>query len=180
MASPSPPAPDEEPTGPVPTPEQAGPTSRAKPTRKRRKAGRRVQALWLPAVILIVVGLVSYGVTKVRQNSDLITHPPTDDSIAATIVEINPKNITYEVFGTLGNGGKVVYADLNSQPVEVKLDALPWSYSLTTMAASVSLSLVTHVAGDAVGCRILVNGQVRDEQSVNHDSAAAACTVTAA
>jgi hypothetical protein len=42
------------------------------------------------------------------------------------------------------------------------------------------LSLVTQVEGSSLGCRISVNGEVRDEQSVAHDGAAVACTVTAA
>ena len=101
-------------------------------------------------------------------------------AIPATVVEINPKNVTYEVFGSLGGGGKVTYADLNSAPIEVTLASLPWSHAETTMASSASLSLVAQVDGDSVGCRILVNGQVRDEQSVTHEGAAVACTVTAA
>ena len=101
-------------------------------------------------------------------------------AIPATVVQINPKNVTYEVFGDLGNGGKVTYADLNSQPIEVTLASLPWSVSETTMASSASLSLVAQVDGDSVGCRILVDGQVRDEHSVSHEGAAVACTVTAA
>jgi hypothetical protein len=48
------------------------------------------------------------------------------------------------------------------------------------MASSASLSLVAQVDGDSVGCRILVDGQVRDEHSVSHEGAAVACTVTAA
>jgi hypothetical protein len=48
------------------------------------------------------------------------------------------------------------------------------------MATSVTLSLVMQVDGDAAGCRILVNGKVRDEHLVSHPSAAVACTVTAA
>jgi hypothetical protein len=101
-------------------------------------------------------------------------------AIPATVVEINPKSVTYEVFGNMGAAGKVTYADLNSQPIEVTLASLPWSVSETTMASSASLSLVAQVDGDSVGCRILVNGQVRDEQSVSHEGAAVACTVTAA
>jgi hypothetical protein len=136
--------------------------------------------LWLPAVVLAVIGIVAYGVSTVRHANDVITNPPTVNSIPATVVQINPKNVTYEVFGSLGGGGKVTYANLNSQPIEVTLSSLPWSVSETTMSASASLSLVAQVEGGSVGCRILVDGQVRDEHSVNHESAAVACTVTAA
>ena len=146
---------------------------------KRRKSGI-VSKLWLPAVVLVVIGVVSYGVNTARHLNEAITNPPATNPIPATVVEINPKNVTYEVFGSLGDGGKVTYADLNSAPIEVTLASLPWSHSETTMASSASLSLVAQVDGDSVGCRILVNGQVRDEHSVSHESAAVACTVTAA
>ena len=131
-------------------------------------------------MVLVAIGVVSYGVNTVRHLNEAITNPPSVSAIPATVVEINPKSVTYEVFGNMGAAGKVTYADLNSQPIEVTLASLPWSVSETTMASSASLSLVAQVDGDSVGCRILVNGQVRDEQSVSHEGAAVACTVTAA
>ena len=148
--------------------------------RKRRNAGRIFGKIWLPVVMLVVGMVVFYGVNKVRQSSDAISNPPVTHSIPATVVQINPKNVTYEVFGTLGTGGKVTYANLNSEPIEVTLGSLPWSHSETTMAASATLSLVAQVDGNSLGCRIIVNGEVRDEHSVAHEGAAVACTVTAA
>jgi Mycobacterium membrane protein len=148
--------------------------------RVKRRNASRISKLWLLAVVLVVIAIVGYGVNTVRHLNEAITNPPAASAIPATVVQINPKNVTYEVFGSLGGGGKVTYADLNSQPIEVTLASLPWSHSETTMASSASLSLVAQVDGDSVGCRILVDGQVRDEQSVSHESAAVACTVTAA
>jgi hypothetical protein len=148
--------------------------------RLKRRRGGLLGKLWLPAVVLAVMAIVGYGVSTVRHLNEAITNPATASSIPATVVQINPKNISYEVFGNLGDGGKVTYADLNSQPIEVTLASLPWSVSETTMASSATLSLVAQVDGDSVGCRILVNGEVRDEQSVSHEGAAVACTVTAA
>src|SRR4026207_303739 len=135
---------------------------------RSRRRGDRNRRLWR-----------EYGAAPARRG-----HRPAGPRPAAafpaTVVQINPKNVTYEVFGDLGNGGTVTYADLNSQPIEVTLASLPWSVSGTTMASSASLSLGAQVDGDSVGCRILVDGQVRDEHSVSHDGAAVACTVTAA
>jgi hypothetical protein len=147
---------------------------------KRGRANGVFSKLWLPLVVLIVIGIVGFGVNTVRHMSELITNPAAKNPIPPTVVEINPKNVTYEVFGTLGGGGKVTYADLDSQPIEVRLASLPWAHSETTMASSASLSLVAQVDGSSVGCRILVDGQVRDEHSVSHESAAVACTVVAA
>jgi Mycobacterium membrane protein len=147
---------------------------------KRRDNGRFLEKTWRPAVILAVLAVVAYGVNTIRHNNESISHPATPSTIPATVVQINPKTVTYEAFGDLGGGGKVVYADLDSQPVEVRLASLPWSHSSTTMSPSATLSLVMQVDGDSAGCRILVDGTVRDEHSVSHQSAAVACTVTAA
>ncbi|SKG71679.1 MmpS family transport accessory protein [Mycobacteroides abscessus] len=146
----------------------------------RGHAGRILGALWMPLVALIVIAVVGFGVNRIREKSQAISHPPTTRPIPATVVQINPKDVTYEVFGDLGNSGKVSYADLNSEPVDVVLTSLPWSVSETTTSSAVSLSLVAQVDGDSLGCRIRVNGEVREEQVVNHTGAAVACTVTAA
>jgi hypothetical protein len=151
-------------------------TTRHGRTRRRAHLG----GLWIPAVICLVAGVAAYGVSAIRGTTDAISSPPETSSIPATVVEINPKNVTYEVFGDLGSGGKVVYADLESRPIEIVLTSLPWSHSESSMSPSASLSLVTQVEGDRVGCRITVNGKIRDEQSVSHAGAAAACTVVAA
>jgi Mycobacterium membrane protein len=147
---------------------------------KRRNTSRIFSKLWLPAVVLVVIAIVGYGVNAVRRASEAIANPPVTGTIPATVVQINPKDVTYEVFGTLGGGGRVTYADLDSQPIEVTLASLPWSHSETTMASSATLSLVAQVDGSSVGCRIIVNGEVRDEHSITHEGAAVACTVTAA
>ncbi|MGV9801599.1 MmpS family transport accessory protein [Mycobacterium sp. NPDC003449] len=150
--------------------------------RKQSKgqAGRILDALWMPLVALIVIAVVGFGVSRIRENSHAISHPPTTRPIPATVVQVNPKNVTYEVFGDLGNSGKVSYANLNSEPVDVVLTSLPWSVSESTTSSAVSLSLVAQVDGDSLGCRIRVNGEVREEQVVNHVGAAVACSVSAA
>ena len=151
----------------------------ARPTRRQTR-GSILGNVWQPAVILAVLAVVAYGVHTIRANNEAISNPAVSKTIPATVVQINPKNVTYEAYGTLGGAGKVVYADLDSKPVEVHLSSLPWSVSATTMSPSATLSLVMQVDGDSAGCRILVDGQVRDQHVVNHSNAAVACTVTAA
>ncbi|ALR10436.1 membrane protein [Mycobacteroides saopaulense] len=146
----------------------------------RGRTGRILGTLWMPLVALVVIAIVGFGVNRIREKSQAISHPSDVRPIPATVVQINPKAVTYELFGNLGNGGKVSYANLNSEPVDVVLTSLPWSVSETTMSSAASLSLVAQVDGDSLGCRIRVNGEVRDEQVVDHASAAVACTVTAA
>src|ERR1700759_5464076 len=120
---------------------------------KRRNGSRALGQLWRPAVVLAVLAVVAYGVQTVRGNNDAISNPPRTSAIPATVVQINPKNVTYEAFGTLGGGGKGLYANLDSQPIEVKLDSLPWSQPLTTMSPSATLTMVLQVDGDSARCR---------------------------
>ena len=149
--------------------------------KKQKPSGAGILGtLWMPAVALFVVARVGFGVNKVRNASELISDPPVTNSIPATVVQINPKNVTYELFGDLGNGGRVSYANLDGEPVDVVLTSLPWSFSETTTSSAASLSLVSQVEGSSLGCRIRVNGEVRDEHVVDHHGAAVACTVTAA
>ena len=68
---------------------------------KRRSRGRVLGKLWLPAVVLAVILAVGYGVNLARRSSAAITHPPAEAAILPTVVQINPKNVTYEVFGEL-------------------------------------------------------------------------------
>ncbi|MDD4865919.1 MAG: MmpS family transport accessory protein [Mycobacterium sp.] len=148
--------------------------------RSRGRARRIFAGVWMPGVALVVIATVGFGVIRIQKNSQAISHPPETRAIPATVVQTNPKQVTYEVFGTLGDNGKVSYADLNNQPVEVVLTSLPWSVSAATMSPAASLSLVAQVDGDSLGCRIRVNGEVRDERVVTHPGAAVACTVPAA
>ncbi|MBS9533616.1 hypothetical protein KIH27_08460 [Mycobacterium sp. M1] len=131
-------------------------------------------------VLLGVIVAAGYGVNVVEQMSNDIGSPPSPPSIPPTVVEVNPKNVVYEVFGDIGSGGRVTYADLNSNPIEETLSSLPWSHSETTMSPAATLSLVSQGYGSSLGCRIIVNGEVKDEQFVAHENAAVSCTVIAA
>ena len=53
---------------------------------KRRNAGRLFSKLWLPAVVLVVIGVVSYGVNTARHLNEAITDPPATNPIPATVV----------------------------------------------------------------------------------------------
>lgn len=148
--------------------------------RKRRKTKQIVRKFWLFGVLIGVIVAAGYGVSVVEKMSNAIGSPPPPPSIPPTVVETNPKNVVYEVFGDIGSGGRVTYADLNSNPIEETLTSLPWSHAETTMSPAATLSLVSQGYGDSLGCRIIVNGQVLDEQFVAHENAAVSCTVIAA
>ncbi len=132
----------------------------------------------MPMVAVVVVGVGLLGMWKVHQFSEpepviTVNGPQAPD-------EFNLKRITYEVFGSAGAGGKLVYVDIDGHPHQVDVTTLPWSHTETTTLTVASGSISVHVQGGQVGCRMLVDGVVRDEQSDNHENADVECRVKSA
>ncbi|WP_235571426.1 MmpS family transport accessory protein [Mycobacterium sp. Root265] len=133
---------------------------------------------WLPLVTVVALGAGSLGVWKVHEMSEPGAVPAV---LAAQAPEqFTPKRLTYELFGSIGDGGILSYVDINGQPHRVDLTALPWSHTETTTLTVVSGSISAQVDGGQVGCRMLVNDVVRDEQSSTHDDADVTCRVKSA
>jgi hypothetical protein len=57
---------------------------------------------------------------------------------------------------------------------------LPWSVTLSTTLPTVSGSLMAQTDGDQIGCRVTVNGTVREQQSANGINAQTYCLVKSA
>ena len=74
----------------------------------------------------------------------------------------------------------LVYVDIDGHPHRVDLTSLPWSKTETTTLTVVSGSVSAQVHGGQIGCRIRVNGVVRDEQSDTHQDADVTCRVKSA
>ena len=162
---------------------------REEPARERgdridRRGGRRTRGRsvlekgWLPLVTIIAVGVGALGVWKVHQMSE---PGPVPTVLAAQAPEqFTPKQLTYEVFGSVGDGGMLSYVDIDGHPHKVDVTELPWTHTETTTLTVVSGSISVQVSGGEVGCRMLVNGVVRDEQSATHAEADVTCRVKSA
>ncbi|KLO29069.1 membrane protein mmpS4 [Mycolicibacter heraklionensis] len=145
------------------------------PQPRRRSVLARV---WMPLVAVIALSLGALSMWKVHQMSApgpvLTVNPPQAPE------QFNPKKLTYEVFGSVGDGALLSYLDINSHPHTVELDALPWTHDETTMLTVVSGSISVQVRGDFVGCRILVDDVIRDEHTNTHANADVTCRVKSA
>ncbi|OBK19556.1 hypothetical protein A5636_18880 [Mycobacterium asiaticum] len=132
----------------------------------------------MPLVAVIAVGVGVLGMWKVHQMSApapvITVNGPQAPEQSTT------KQLTYEVFGSTGDGGKLVYVDIDGHPHQFDFSTLPWSHTETTTLTVVSGSVSAHTRGGQVGCRILVNGVVRDEQSTIHENADVICRVKSA
>jgi Mycobacterium membrane protein len=78
----------------------------------------------------------------------------------------NPKHITYEITGGGGNVD-LDYLDENGQPHRVDAAAVPWSFTIVTTLPSMSANIVAQgdTGVNGLRCRVVVDGQVRDERS---------------
>lgn len=145
----------------------------------RRAVGRRALAKgWIPLVAVIAFAVGSLGMWKVHQAS--APGPVLALSGPQAPEEFTPKQLTYELFGDVGASGLLVYIDLEAHPHRVDVTELPWSHTETTTLTVVSGSISAQVRGGQVGCRMLVNGVVRDEQSTTREDADVTCRVKSA
>ena len=138
-----------------------------------------VQRLWIAAVIVPVVavgGLVIYrfhGVFGSPTAAQAVNH-------GGQIVSTTPKYVTYEVYGPVGTAGVVSYVDDRLEPRDARFTALPWTLTMATTLPSVFASILAQGDGRELGCRITVNGELRDQQHGSGTSAGTFCVVKAA
>lgn len=144
-----------------------------------RSTGRAVLArIWMPLVAVVAVGVGLLCMYKVHQFSE--PEPVITVNGPQAPEQFNLKRITYEVFGSAGQGGKLVYVNIDGHPHQVNITTLPWTHTESTTLSVASGSISVHVHGGQVGCRMLVNDVVRDEQSGNHQDADVQCRVKSA
>src|SRR6201993_1738306 len=136
---------------------------------------------WIPLLVVVVVAIAGYTVYRMRGvfGSDNET-TSAGAGLANDAKPFNPKRVTYEIFGPVGAVATINYLDLNAQPQEVKDTTLPWSITLTTTAPAASANIVAQGDGNTMGCRITVNGEVKDEQTSNGVNAQTFCLVKSA
>jgi hypothetical protein len=140
--------------------------------------GRVAKSIWIPVVLIIVLavsGLVVSRLHKMFASQDLNAGAGS----GIEIVQFNPKVMVYDVYGAPGTTAQISYFDPEAQVHTVKVP-LPWSITLSTTLPAVSASLMAQTDGDQIGCRVTVNGTVREEQSADGVNAQTYCLVKSA
>jgi hypothetical protein len=92
----------------------------------------------------------------------------------------NPKHLTYEVFGPPGTVASISYFDVNGDPQHVDGARLPWSLKFAFTQAAAVGSVVAQGDTDSIGCRIVVDGEVKAERISNEVNAFTFCLLKAA
>ncbi|MDT7762932.1 MAG: hypothetical protein QOC63_2352 [Mycobacterium sp.] len=136
---------------------------------------------WIPLLIVVVVAIGGFTVDRVRgvfgSNSEITS---AGSGLANDAAPFNPKRVTYEIFGSDGTVATINYLDLDAQPQEVKGARLPWSITLTTTAPASNANIVAQGDSDTIGCRITVDGKVKDEKTSDGVHAETFCLVKSA
>lgn len=139
-----------------------------------------LKRVWILLVIVLVVALGVFGVDRLRQVFGKTETTRPGAGLVNDPEPFNPKTVTYEIFGQPGAAATINYIDLDAQPQEVKNVALPWSITLTTTAPAASANVVAQGDGDMIGCRITVNGEVKDVKTSQGLNAQTFCLVKSA
>lgn len=140
---------------------------------------RVAKRVWIPLVMVIVVTIGAFTVTRLHGVFGSNIYRP-DTGNADAIVQFNPKRVLYEIYGPAGTVADINYLDENAQPQRVDAATLPWSHELVTTLTAVSANIVAQGDSDTIGCRITVNGDVRDERSTDSHNAQTFCLVKSA
>ena len=141
---------------------------------------RLARRVWIPLVVLVVVAIAAFCVYRLHGvfGKTELTRPGS--GLANDTKPFNPKQVTYEIYGPPGTVATINYLDLDAQPQKVEDTTLPWSLTLTTTAPAASANIVAQGDTDSIGCRITVNGLVRDEKLSQETHAQTFCLVKSA
>lgn len=154
--------------------------------RRARKYGRGstilrvLRRLWIPLLVLAVVAAGGFTVSRLHGifgSENRVTYADTkvEDS-----EPFNPKRLTYEVFGPAGTTANISYFDQNAEPTFVEGASLPWSLKFDLTETAALGSVLAQGDSDSIGCRILVDDEVKAEKISNQVNAFTSCLLKAA
>jgi hypothetical protein len=126
-------------------------------------------------VTILVVVIAAFGIYRLHGIFGSDDKSSANSGLSNEIVPFNPKQVLLEVFGAPGAVATINYLDVNANPQQVKNAPLPWSFTITTTEPAVVANVVAQGDGDTLGCRITVNGEVKDQRTVNKVDAYTFC-----
>ncbi len=130
--------------------------------------------------MLVVIGAAGFTVSRLHAVFGSEKRPSYADTKINDTRPFNPKQLTYEVFGPPGTVAEISYFDVDGDPRLIRGASLPWSLNFAITQAAVAGSLVAQGDSDRIGCRIVVDGEVKAERISNEVNAFTFCMLKAA
>ncbi len=137
-----------------------------------------MRSAWVYLVVLAVLTVAAVFILKLR-SSEIPDEAVGTVSRLPVLGSLSERTIQYEAVGPAGTPATVSYLDDNGHNQNVST-VLPWQEALRTVEPSLVTSMVVQSNATGVGCRITVNGQVRDEQVATATGGIASCKVQVA
>ena len=137
--------------------------------------GRLLKRGWMLLVVVVVVAVAGFCVY--RQHGIFGSHntASTAGGFSNETAPFNPKHVVVEVFGSPGTVASINYLDANAQPQRIDDTVLSWSHDVTTTQPAVFANIVAQGDSDSIGCRIIIDGAVKDQRSVKTANAYTFC-----
>ena len=118
-------------------------------------------------VAVAVVAVAGFAVYRLHGVFGANHTTATASGFSNEIHPFNPKRVVLEVFGPAGTVATINYLDVHAQPQRVNDATLPWTYDTTTTDPAVFVNVMAQGDSDSIGCRIIIDGVVKDERTVN-------------
>lgn len=144
---------------------------------------RLLKRLWIPLLIFAVIVAGGFTVSRLHGMFGSNERPvySDTDTQAADKQNFDPKYLTYEVFGPPGTTADISYFDVDAEPQFVEGASLPWSSKFEiTEAAGIGNIMAQANNSNSIGCRIIVDGEVKAEKVREGVSAFTYCMLKAA
>jgi hypothetical protein len=129
--------------------------------------GRLLTRRWTLVVAVVVITAAGFCVYRLHGVFGSHHHVSAGGALPNDTAAFNPKHVVIEVFGAPGAVATISYVDVNAQPQRVNDAPLPWSYDVTTTQPAVFVNVVAQGNSDSLGCRITIDGDVKDQRTVN-------------
>src|SRR5690625_2786684 len=135
-----------------------------------------MRAAWVYLVVAAPLGATGLFIAHLRL-SDIpdpaVGHSPRPPATG----RLNDKVVEYRVDGPPGTPVFASYLDVDGNVREVSV-TLPWQTTLHTRRLTLPTGVTAQSQDDPLSCRVVVDGEVRDQQS--SDSSTVACKVPVA
>jgi hypothetical protein len=139
-----------------------------------------LKRVWMPLLVVMVIVVGGFTVYRIRGYFGAHGNAGGSSIVFEDTKPFNPKVVIYEIFSPTGTLADINYLDLNADPRRVDSAHLPWSLTLSTTDPAVSPNIVAQGHSDTIGCRITIDGVVKDERISNGVNAQTFCLVKSA
>src|ERR1700728_391085 len=127
---------------------------------------------WIPLLLAVVLSVSTLAVTRLHK---VFASQDLNANSGAGI-----KIVKFNILGPPGSTANINYWDADANTHQINNAPLPWSFTISTTLPTVSANIMAQTDADYIGCRITVDGELREHQSSDGHNAQTFCLVKSA